>query len=81
VREAVAYARPIIPFANYRGDFLGDGEMIVGHMLCSGCASRFGLSIDEVVTAEVLESKDRFPYVCPVCAQCFEAWSAQDRVT
>lgn len=68
---------PRIHFASYRGDVLGDGTMIVGHLLCADCASRFGLSVAAVVTQEVWSDDDRFPYVCPVCAQCFEEWSAQ----
>lgn len=79
VRKAAAYAMPMIPFGIYRVDVLDDGDMIVGNMLCHECASRFGLSIDAVVSGEVWGDDDRFPYVCPACAQCFKEWSAQDR--
>lgn len=74
VRKAVSYSMPLIPFGIYRGDVLGDGTMIVGHWLCTECASKFDLLLDEVVTEEVWGNDERFPYVCPVCAQCFKEW-------
>ena len=77
VRLAVDYAKPLIPFGIYRADLLDDGTMVVRHTLCSECASKFGLSADEVISGEVCADKDRFPYVCPTCAQCFKEWSAQ----
>jgi hypothetical protein len=69
----------LIPFGNYRADVLGDGTMVVPHMLCTECASKFGLSVDELISDEVWISDDRFPYVCPTCAQCFAEWSAQEQ--
>lgn len=77
VREAAAHAAPLIPFGIYRVDMLDDGNMVVGHMLCTQCASRFGLTVDEIVSGEVWENPLRFPYVCPVCAECFKEWSAE----
>ena len=74
VRNAV-YATSPIPFGIYRGDLLGDGTMIVPHYLCAECASTFGLSVDEVVPEQILSDAERFPYVCPVCAQCFAEWT------
>jgi hypothetical protein len=78
VRKAVAYAMAMIPYGIYRVDVLDDGTLIAGYMLCPECASQFGLAVDEVVSGEVWINEDRFPYVCPVCAQCFKEWSAQD---
>jgi hypothetical protein len=76
VRKAV-YAMATIPYAIYRVDVLDDGDMIVGNMVCEECASKFGLSVDVVVSGEVWGENDRYPYVCPECAQCFKDWSAQ----
>jgi len=75
VRKAVTDSTPL-PFGNYRADILGDGTMIVGHKLCADCASKFGLSVDEVVMEDV-DNEERFPHVCPTCAQCFKEWSGQ----
>jgi hypothetical protein len=80
VRKAVTFSMPFIPFGVYRADILGDGTLIARHMLCSECASKYGLSVDVVVTEEVWDNDERFPYVCPVCAPCFKEWSAQERV-
>jgi hypothetical protein len=79
IREAVNHSRPFIPYGIYRLDILGDGKDILSHLLCTDCASRFGLSADELISYEVWESDERFPYVCPTCAQCFAEWRARGR--
>jgi hypothetical protein len=77
VRTAVYRSLPLIPFGNYRFDVLGDGTLIAGDLLCADCASKCGLSVDEIASAEVWTDDERFPSVCPVCAQCFKEWMAQ----
>jgi len=79
VRKAVAYSTAFIPFGVYRFDVLGDGTLVQPYMLCTECASKYGLSVDEPISVEIWESDDRFPYVCPTCAQCFAEWSKQKR--
>jgi hypothetical protein len=80
VREAVYGATAIIPFGIYRFDIMGDGKDLLLHMLCTDCASKFGLSVDELISEEVWSSEERFPYVCPTCTHCFAEWSAQGRL-
>jgi hypothetical protein len=77
VRAAVAHSQLFIPFGNYRVDVLGDGTLIVGHLLCAECASKFDLSVDEIYSGQVWENEQKFPDICPVCAQCYKQWSAQ----
>jgi hypothetical protein len=66
----------VIPFGIYRCDILDDGTLVQPYMLCTECASKFGLSVDETISSEVMLDDERFPYVCPTCAQCFAKWSA-----
>jgi hypothetical protein len=55
---------------------LGDGTMMMEHMLCTDCASKFGRLVDEPVLEDVWSDKERYPYVRLACAQCFNEWSA-----
>jgi hypothetical protein len=81
IREAVHRSTAVIPFGIYRVDISGDGTALLEHKLCTECASRFGLSVDELISEEVWGSVERFPYVCPTCAECFAEWTAPDRLT
>ena len=77
VREAVGVLAPLIPFGVYRFDVTGDGETLLKHMICTACAAKFGLSVDELISEEVWGDDARFPYVCPTCEKCFAEWRAQ----
>jgi hypothetical protein len=81
VREAVYGSGPVIAFENHRFDVLEDGSELLDHMLCSGCAAKFGLSAAEFISHEVWGNQERFPYVCPVCEKCFEEWTSRSGET
>ena len=81
VRMAVAHSTAFIPYGIYRFDVFSDGTLVQPYMLCTECATKYGLSVDEPISAEVWESEYLFPYVCPTCSQCFAEWSATARRT
>jgi hypothetical protein len=76
VREAIR-ARENLPFAEHRLS-LGSRESMPA-MLCTDCATRFGLSVDEPVPDDVWSDESRFPYVAPACAACVREWSPRSR--
>jgi hypothetical protein len=79
VRNAVSHPAEHIPFDTYQVD-IKDGTEPLEHMLCNACAERFGLSARQLISAEVWEDANRFPYVCPVCVSCFlESSNARTR--
>lgn len=59
VRKAVAYSMAAIPFGIYRCDLLGDGTLMQPNMLCTDCASKFGLSVDETISQELWLDDER----------------------
>ena len=75
VGEAIG-ALESLSFAEHRLS-LGPRESMTA-MLCTDCAMRFGLSVDEPVPDDVWQDEGRFPYVAPACAACFREWSSRN---
>ena len=73
--SAAAGARsPLISFDTYQIDIGGDGATLVRSLLCVECTKQFNLSKSKPIAPEIWEREDKFPYICPACAQCLTEW-------
>src|SRR5690349_15642767 len=77
VLDAVGDRGPVVSFQRVTFHAAGDGERVIGHLICEKCLADYGLP--DQVTEAVWGDESRFPWVCPVCEGCLSEYETRTK--